>query len=129
MTDPSTSPDPAAEVPNEALSEAPLNPLPLAGPGPDRAERATPGAAAEIEGLEARRDLLAKDLLGHGRWTVDAIARRLRAFQDYLVVALQDLARPGQSRLIWRCRRCSLAPLPLDQNGPARRQRPKPLRR
>jgi len=50
-------------------------------------------------------------LAGHRSLAVDAIARRLKGFQDYLVVALQDLAS-RQSRLIWRVRPLQLQPSP-----------------
>jgi len=115
MTDPSTSPDPAAEVPNEALSEAPAQ---SGSPWQDLALTELSGRRqallAEIEGLEARRDLLAKDLLGTVAGQSDAIARRLKGFQDYLVVALQDLASQAE-QIDLAVPPLQLQPSPLDQ--------------
>lgn len=53
---------------------------------------------AEIEALEQRRKQLEQDLDGTLSGRADGIARRLKGFQDYLVVALQDLA--GQAELM-----------------------------
>ena len=50
----------------------------------------------EIRGLEARRDHLEKELTGSFAGQSDAIARRLKGFQDFLVVALQDLASQAE---------------------------------
>jgi len=89
-------PDPAAEVPNEKrLSEAaaqfrsPWQDLPLTELSGRRQ-----ALLAEIEGLEARRDRWPRNLLGTVAWDVRCIARRLKGFQDYLVVLP---CRSGQS--------------------------------
>ncbi|CAK6698718.1 DUF3086 domain-containing protein [Synechococcus sp. CBW1107] len=51
---------------------------------------------SEIEGLEQRRRQLETDLNGSLSGRADGIARRLKGFQDYLVVALQDLASQAE---------------------------------
>jgi hypothetical protein len=52
---------------------------------------------SEIQALEKRRDHLETDLDGSLGGRTDAIARRLKGFQDYLVVALQDLAGQAEA--------------------------------
>ncbi|CAK6691633.1 hypothetical protein BBFGKLBO_01071 [Synechococcus sp. CBW1107] len=51
---------------------------------------------SEIEALEQRRRQLDTDLDGSPSGRADGIARRLKGFQDYLVVALQDLASQAE---------------------------------
>lgn len=51
---------------------------------------------SEIQGLEQRRRQLETDLDGSLSGRADGIARRLKGFQDYLVVALQDLASQAE---------------------------------
>jgi hypothetical protein len=46
----------------------------------------------EIRRLEARRDQINRELSSSFAGQADAVARRLKGFQDYLVGALQDLA-------------------------------------
>ncbi|MFM7314542.1 MAG: DUF3086 domain-containing protein [Cyanobium sp.] len=50
------------------------------------------GLEAEIQSLEARRDQLQQEISSSFAGQSDAIARRLKGFQDYLVGALQELA-------------------------------------
>ncbi|MBC1262329.1 DUF3086 domain-containing protein [Synechococcus sp. BSF8S] len=91
---PTTPPEAVAESPPEqggerkALMELALIDL--------RERRAA--LLAEIEALEQRRKQLEQDLDGTLSGRADGIARRLKGFQDYLVVALQDLA--GQAELM-----------------------------
>ena len=47
---------------------------------------------AEIRELEGRRDGIAREMASSFAGQADAVARRLKGFQDYLVGALQDLA-------------------------------------
>jgi hypothetical protein len=51
---------------------------------------------SEIQALEQRRKQLDADLDGSLSGRADGIARRLKGFQDYLVVALQDLASQAE---------------------------------
>ncbi|TVS07489.1 MAG: DUF3086 domain-containing protein [Cyanobium sp. PLM2.Bin73] len=46
----------------------------------------------EIAELEARREAITKEIASSYAGQADAVARRLKGFQDYLVGALQDLA-------------------------------------
>jgi hypothetical protein len=46
----------------------------------------------EIAQLESRRDAIAREIASSYAGQADAVARRLKGFQDYLVGALQDLA-------------------------------------
>jgi hypothetical protein len=46
----------------------------------------------EIAQLEGRRDAIAREIASSYAGQADAVARRLKGFQDYLVGALQDLA-------------------------------------
>jgi hypothetical protein len=52
---------------------------------------------SEIQALEKRRDHLETDLDGSLGGRTDAIARRLKGFQDFLVVALQDLVGQAEA--------------------------------
>ncbi|MCT0230495.1 DUF3086 domain-containing protein [Synechococcus sp. CS-1324] len=73
---------------------------------------------AEIRGLESRRDELQKELTSSFAGQSDAIARRLKGFQDYLVVALQDLASQAeQIELV--VPPLLVQPSPLDQAAAA----------
>ncbi|PZU96220.1 MAG: DUF3086 domain-containing protein, partial [Cyanobium sp.] len=73
---------------------------------------------AEIRGLESRRDQLQKELTSSFAGQSDAIARRLKGFQDYLVVALQDLASQAeQIELV--VPPLLVQPSPLDQAAAA----------
>ena len=47
---------------------------------------------SEIRDLESRRDAIQRDMVSSFAGQADAVARRLKGFQDYLVGALQDLA-------------------------------------
>jgi uncharacterized small protein (DUF1192 family) len=69
---------------------------------------------AEIQELETRRNQLQKSLVSSFEGQADAIARRLKGFQDYLVVALQDLAgQAEQMELV--VQPVVVQPSPLDQ--------------
>ena len=72
----------------------------------------------EIRGLEARRELLQKELGSSFAGQSDAIARRLRGFQDYLVVALQDLASQAE-QIELAPPPVLVQPSPLDRPDPA----------
>lgn len=96
--------------PTDADAAAPQAPSP-AGAAPAAAAQEGPGTAAallelalvdlrqrrtqlqqEIADLEQRRDQIQRDIGSSFSGQSDAIARRLKGFQDYLVGALQDLA-------------------------------------
>ena len=104
MTDPHPSPEQAVEASDAGL--------PNSHPGPSMSGAASPAAAedglreallqdllerrrsleAEIEALERRRDQIDQEMRTSFSGQSDAIARRLKGFQDYLVGALQELA-------------------------------------
>jgi hypothetical protein len=104
MTD---TPSPAPDTPPAAWQELALQEL--------RQQRHV--LEDEIRGLESRRDQLQKELTSSFAGQSDAIARRLKGFQDYLVVALQDLASQAeQIELV--APPLLVQPSPLDQPGP-----------
>ncbi|MFN7898385.1 MAG: DUF3086 domain-containing protein [Synechococcaceae cyanobacterium] len=82
----------------------PLEPAPrAAGAPPDLLELALAelrqrreALLAEISALERRRDQLERELGASFSGQSDAIARRVKGFQDYLVGALQDLAAAAE---------------------------------
>jgi len=68
----------------------------------------------EIEALQRRRDQLDQDLGQNLAGQTDAVARRLKGFQDYLVGALQDLvSSAAQMELV--VQPLVVQPSPLDQ--------------
>ncbi len=68
----------------------------------------------EIHQLEARREQINREIAGSFAGQSDAIARRLKGFQDYLVGALQDLAAAAeQMELV--VQPLVVQPSPLDQ--------------
>jgi hypothetical protein len=118
MTDPPTPPEPP--VTEQAASEEKTTPLPRAGVEP-LLELATAELVArrdalqsEITQLEQRRTQLEQELQRSFAGQSDAIARRLKGFQDYLVGALQDLAVAAeQMELV--AQPVVVQPSPLDQ--------------
>ena len=73
---------------------------------------------AEIQALQTRRDQLQQELTSSFAGQSDAIARRLKGFQDYLVGALQELAISAeQMELV--AQPLVVQPSPLDQAAPA----------
>ena len=69
--------------------------------------------AQEIAALEQRRDQIEKEIHASFSGQSDAIARRLKGFQDYLVGALQDLAASAdQMELV--AQPVLVQPSPLD---------------
>ncbi|AFY30085.1 DUF3086 domain-containing protein [Cyanobium gracile] len=68
----------------------------------------------EISELESRREQIRQEIAGSFAGQSDAIARRLKGFQDYLVGALQDLAAAAeQMELV--VQPLVVQPSPLDQ--------------
>ncbi|MEA5442904.1 DUF3086 domain-containing protein [Cyanobium gracile] len=68
----------------------------------------------EIAQLEARREQINREITGSFAGQSDAIARRLKGFQEYLVGALQDLAAAAeQMELV--VQPLVVQPSPLDQ--------------
>jgi len=72
----------------------------------------------EISRLEQRRDELQQEIDRHFVGQADGISRRVRGFQDYLVGALQDLARSAE-QLSLVPEAVTLQPSPLDQAATA----------
>ena len=72
------------------------------------------GLLAEIAALERRRDQLERELTASFAGQSDAIARRVKGFQDYLVGALQDLAAAAE-RLELVVPALQPQPSPLDR--------------
>ncbi len=73
---------------------------------------------AEISELNRRRDQLQQDINSSFAGQSDAIARRVKGFQDYLVGALQELAVAAeQMELV--VQPLVVQPSPLDQAAPA----------
>ena len=73
---------------------------------------------AEIQELEVRRDQLQQEIGSSFAGQSDAIARRLKGFQDYLVGALQELAISAeQMELV--AQPLVVQPSPLDQAASA----------
>jgi hypothetical protein len=107
MTD---TPSPAPDTPPAAWQELALQEL--------RQQRSV--LEEEILGLESRRDQLQKELTSSFAGQSDAIARRLKGFQDYLVVALQDLASQAeQIELVPPAVLVQPSPLDLPETEPA----------
>ena len=72
---------------------------------------------AEIQELSNRRDQLQRDIGGSFAGQSDAIARRVKGFQEYLVGALQELAVAAeQMELV--VQPLVVQPSPLDQAAP-----------
>ena len=68
----------------------------------------------EIAQLEARRDQLAQEISGSFAGQSDAVARRVKGFQEYLVGALQDLALAAEQMPLVP-ETLLVQPSPLDQ--------------
>lgn len=102
-SDPLPEPDQTAAVAAAAAAAAePIAPAQPAAHGEllelallDLRERRA-ALLSEIQALEQRRRQLETDLDGSLSGRADGIARRLKGFQDYLVVALQDLASQAE---------------------------------
>ena len=83
-------------LPPEPAGEAPASDAPPAASWMELAlqelQQRRSTLEAEIRALEERRQQLEQDLGSSLSGQSDAIARRLKGFQDYLVGALQELA-------------------------------------
>jgi hypothetical protein len=132
---------PSADLPGlDPPSVAPTNPLvdPVEPPGSSAAETQPPGAAAptelldlaladlrrqrldlerEVKDLQGRRDALLKEISSSFAGQSDAIARRLKGFQDYLVGALQELVIQAETMELV-VQPLQVQPSPLDQQVP-----------
>ena len=94
----------AAEASGQALLELALSEL----------NQRRQALGQEIAQLEARRDQLAQEISGSFAGQSDAVARRVKGFQEYLVGALQDLALAAeQMQLVPQT--LLVQPSPLDQ--------------
>ena len=106
MSDDNTTPQPSAP---DAPAAAPWLELAL-----NELRQQRDGLQAEIAELSSRRDQLQQDLNGSFAGQSDAIARRVKGFQEYLVGALQDLAVAAeQMELV--VQPLVVQPSPLDQ--------------
>ena len=106
MSDDNTTPQPSAL---DSPAAAPWLELALS-----ELRQQRDGLQAEIAELSSRRDQLQQDLNGSFAGQSDAIARRVKGFQDYLVGALQDLAVAAeQMELV--VQPLVVQPSPLDQ--------------
>ena len=106
MSDDNTTPQPS---PADSPAAAPWLELALS-----ELRQQRDGLQAEIAELSSRRDQLQQDLNGSFAGQSDAIARRVKGFQDYLVGALQDLAVAAeQMELV--VQPLVVQPSPLDQ--------------
>ena len=106
MSDDNTTPQPS---PADSPAAAPGLELALS-----ELRQQRDGLQAEIAELSSRRDQLQQDLNGSFAGQSDAIARRVKGFQDYLVGALQDLAVAAeQMELV--VQPLVVQPSPLDQ--------------
>ena len=106
MSDDNTTPQPSAP---DAPAAAPWLELALS-----ELRQQRDGLQAEIAELSSRRDQLQQDLNGSFAGQSDAIARRVKGFQEYLVGALQDLAVAAeQMELV--VQPLVVQPSPLDQ--------------
>ena len=102
MSDDSTTPQPAAD-------QAPWLELALS-----ELRQQRDSLQAEINDLTSRRDQLQQELSGSFAGQSDAIARRVKGFQEYLVGALQELAVAAeQMELV--VQPLVVQPSPLDQ--------------
>ena len=105
MSDDSTTPQPSTTEP----AAAPWQELALT-----ELRQQRDGLQAEINELSQRRDQLQQELTGTFAGQSDAIARRVKGFQEYLVGALQDLAVAAeQMELV--VQPLVVQPSPLDQ--------------
>ena len=105
MSDESTTPQPGTTEP----TAAPWLDLALS-----ELRQQRDGLQAEITALSQRRDQLQQELAGSVTGQSDAIARRVKGFQEYLVGALQDLAVAAeQMELV--VQPLVVQPSPLDQ--------------
>ena len=109
MSDDSTTPQPSTTEP----AAAPWQELALT-----ELRQQRDGLQAEINELSQRRDQLQQELTGSFAGQSDAIARRVKGFQEYLVGALQDLAVAAeQMELV--VQPLVVQPSPLDQAAAA----------
>ena len=137
MTDPIPSAEPAAPEPAKPQPEAaqPATPQPAAPQSPaeahlrqallqDLLERRR-SLEAEIQALEQRRDQIEREMRSSFSGQSEAIARRLKGFQEYLVGALQDLAVAAeQVELV--AQPLLVQPSPLDAAAAAAQAAPPP---
>jgi hypothetical protein len=110
MSDESTTPQPSTTDPSTTEpTAAPWLELALS-----ELHQQRDGLQAEITALSQRRDQLQQELAGSVTGQSDAIARRVKGFQEYLVGALQDLAVAAeQMELV--VQPLVVQPSPLDQ--------------
>ncbi|MEB3199881.1 MAG: DUF3086 domain-containing protein [Synechococcaceae cyanobacterium] len=121
-----SEPAPHASGATAAASDFPAAAEPLLALALTELQQRRDSLQAEIAGLEQRREQLQRDLGASFAGQSDAIARRLKGFQDYLVGALQDLAAAAE-RLELVAAPVLVQPSPLDQPGPAPEPPPPPV--
>jgi len=109
----STTPD-AAPGPGEGLAQVETNPDTWPDLALKELRQRRSELLAEITTLEERRRQIEQELASSFAGQADAVARRLKGFQDYLVGALQDLAASAeQIELV--AQPLLVQPSPLDQ--------------
>ena len=109
----STPPD-AAPGPGEEPAQVEANPDTWANLALTELRQRRSELLAEITTLEERRRQIEQELASSFAGQADAVARRLKGFQDYLVGALQDLAASAeQIELV--AQPLLVQPSPLDQ--------------
>ncbi len=109
----STTPD-AAPGPGEGLAQIETNPDSWPDLALTELRQRRSELLAEITTLEERRRQIEQELASSFAGQADAVARRLKGFQDYLVGALQDLAASAeQIELV--AQPLLVQPSPLDQ--------------
>lgn len=106
-------PDSPAPAPSDPAVTRPEELEPLLALALTELEARRQALGQEIAALELRRDQIEKEILSSFSGQSDAIARRLKGFQEYLVVALQDLAASAdQMELV--AQPVLVQPSPLD---------------
>jgi hypothetical protein len=128
MSDDATTPEEAQPSPPlpEQQQSPPENPSELRAPADTdwtalaltELQQRRAALEAEIQALEGRRNQLQQEIGSSFAGQSDAIARRLKGFQDYLVGALQELAISAeQMELV--AQPLVVQPSPLDQAAAA----------
>jgi hypothetical protein len=116
MTDSAAIPDSAAPAPSDPAVTRPEELEPLLDLALTELEARRQALGLEIAALEQRRDQIDKEIRASFSGQSDAIARRLKGFQEYLVGALQDLAASAdQMELV--AQPLVVQPSPLDDKA------------
>jgi hypothetical protein len=118
MTDSPAIPDSVTPAPSDPAVTRPKELEPLLVLALAELEARRQALGLEIAALEERRDQIEKEIRASFSGQSDAIARRLKGFQEYLVGALQDLAASAdQMELV--AQPLVVQPSPLDDKAAA----------